>query len=495
MAKGAAEPDNEKRDSSDDEEEQVSVGKKRKKPEAEPKEKKGKGIGRKEPMKGRPRSYKIRMLPTKEQEFELKRCFEAARIAYNFANRRVKVDKVPVSRKCLKMDWVREVSELKNSTKGVASRIMNRAITDLVEAYKTNYAKRCKGKGRKFEVKDRDMIKTKTEVIHIEREKMLLGVAKSTTLLMSERRYECCLQFGNNLKTLEPIRIQGRRRIVEKIERNGTYLPFEAKIQWDKSRNAFYFIWVDDVLFKQDPDPLFEDKRICSLDPGVSPIQKFYSPTHGENGELMVNLREEIKRRCLKIDSLCSRLKRRDLKKRPMQYQTKRARGCPNSKKKRRKRGHTKRALRKKMRREQRRLHGMVEAAHYDAANFLLDSYRVIIAPVLNTCRLAKKDEGRIFGSKMARALYTCSHRLFRQRLAFAAHGYPGAYVFECSEPGTSKTCTNCGAWKQDLRLCDKIFHCPRCKISVDRQLAGARNNFLAAYGMAVGVGWDGERG
>jgi len=46
-----------------------------------------------------------------------------------------------------------------------------------------------------------------------------------------------------------------------------------------------------------------------------------------------------------------------------------------------------------------------------------------------------------------------------------------------------------------DLRVQDKRFICPRCGVVVDRQLAGARNNFLAAYGMAVGVGWDGVDG
>jgi len=486
---GAAKPDNAKGDATP-----VSVGTKRKKEPEEPPKKKKK-IGRQEPMKGRPRSYKLRMFPTKAQAFELKRCFAAARAAYNFANRRVRVDKVPVNEMSLKHDWVIADPALKRDAMGVSARITNGGVADLVRAYTSNYAKLRIGKGKPFVVKDRDEIKTKTEVIHIERVKVLLGVVKSTAPQDgSQRRRECGLRFGNNLKALGPIRIQGRRRIVETIERNGAYLPCEAKIQWDKRLGVFYYIWVDDVPFKDDPDPQFKDKWICSLDPGVSPIQEFYSPAHGEHGALMVNLREEIKRRCLAIDGLCSRLKRRDRAKCPMQYETKRARGCP-SHKKRRKRGHTKRALRKKMRREHRRLHGMVEAAHYDAANFLLGSYDLIIAPILNTCRLAHKGERRLFGSRMARALYTCSHRLFRQRLAFAAHRYPGAYVFECSEPGTSKTCTHCGAWKHDLRLGDKLYHCPHCNVSVDRQLAGARNNFFAAYGMAVGVGWDGKRG
>jgi transposase len=123
-------------------------------------------------------------------------------------------------------------------------------------------------------------------------------------------------------------------------------------------------------------------------------------------------------------------------------------------------------------------LSGYMESGHYDAANFLLRHHDIVIAPILATTRLTDKST-RCFGSRLARSMYTWSHRLFRQRLAFAAARYPGRHVFECVEPGTSKTCTSC----------------PRCSIVVDRQLTGARNNFFAAYGMAMGVGWDGVGG
>ena len=57
---------------------------------------------------------------------------------------------------------------------------------------------------------------------------------------------------------------------------------------------------------------------------------------------------------------------------------------------------------------------------------------------------------------------------------------------------GTSKTCGNCGFWNAGLGG-NKTYECPRCKIMIDHDVNGARNNFLAAYGKAVGVGWDGE--
>ena len=439
-------------------------------------------------MKGRPRSYKIRMLPTKEQIIELKRCFTAARIAYNFANKRVRDDNMPANIISLKKDWVRADSEVKGQTTGVASRFMNQAIKDLVQAYKSNYAKLKTHPSHKFVVKDRCEIKTRTECLHIENQHALLEVIKETSLLGTKRRAECKLRFGNNLEMHGPIRIQGKRTLIDKVVQTGIKLHADAQIQWDKGRNAFYFIWVDELPTLLDPDTVFSSKSIVALDPGCSPFQQWYSPTSGEYGELLSDAREGLKLKCQCIDKLRQRIDRR--KKHPERCTTSKLTSC-SKRKRRRKRQRTGRTLRKKLRRECKRLSGNMNAAHYDAANFLLARHDIVIAPVLNTCRLTERGKRNFFGSKLARALYTWSHRLFRQRLAFAAARYPGRHVYECCEPGTSKTCTNCGAWKPDLRLGDKVYCCSKCGIHVDRQVAGARNNFFAAYGMAVGMGWD----
>ena len=37
-----------------------------------------------------------------------------------------------------------------------------------------------------------------------------------------------------------------------------------------------------------------------------------------------------------------------------------------------------------------------------------------------------------------------------------------------------------------------KEFHCPHCGVRYHRDIGVARNNFLAAYGQAIGFGWDG---
>jgi len=445
---------------------------------------------RKDPLKGRARSYMIRMLPTKDQLVELKRCFHACRLAFNFANKRVKDDKMSANTIALKKDWV--LLEKENEIKGVAARFPCNAIKDLVEAYKSNYAKLKTNPTHKFEVKNRSLATTRTEVIHVERDRVLLRVVPIHSPSASKRRAECGLVFGNNLQKHGMIRIQGKRKVIDMVVSTGKNLQAAAKIQWDKQIDAFYFIWVHDQLVPPDPDPTFQTKSVVALDPGSAPFQQWYSPTSGEYGELLSGAREGLKDKCLKIDKLRQRISHR--KKNLDIYQPKRFQYYPK-KKRDNKRQRTTRTLWHKLRRDCKRLSRNVAAAHYDAANFLLERHDIVIAPVLQTGRLTEKGKRGQFGSKLARALYTWGHRLFRQRLAYAAARYPGRYVYECCEPGTSKTCTNCGAWNKDLRLGDKVYNCSSCGLHIDRQLAGARNNFFAAYGMAIGRGWDGVHG
>ena len=47
-----------------------------------------------------------------------------------------------------------------------------------------------------------------------------------------------------------------------------------------------------------------------------------------------------------------------------------------------------------------------------------------------------------------------------------------------------------CGHWHAGLGSSD-TFACPKCDLVIGRDLNGAIGNFYAAYGEAVGVGWD----
>jgi putative transposase len=147
--------------------------------------------------------------------------------------------------------------------------------------------------------------------------------------------------------------------------------------------------------------------------------------------------------------------------------------------------------MRRRLAKDRRRLHGWMANGHYSAANHLLCRFDVLIAPKLPAAALVPR-AGRVVNSATARAMLTWSHGLFAQRLQSAAFRYAGRHVLlDSGEPGTSRTCAHCGHWHAGLGG-GRVFHCPACGVRMDRDVAGARNNFFAAYGRSRGIGWDG---
>ena len=452
------------------------------------------------------RTAKVRMWPTPLQRKEIIRCFDVCRFHFNWANECVQMQFCRPNHRALRdkaraLKLMQTLPYANTPETAVSSDMVSHSIKQLTDAYASNYAKRKKDSTHTFHVKFRSKTKTPTEVIVIEKdraEKKLSTLKRFEPCECKDKRSgraACKAFLGNNFKHVGGILMQDSRCVIQRMVAEGDRLQEDAKIQWEKKTNSFYFIYTYKVRKPDDPDPDFMNKRMVATDPGCAPFQEWYSPTSGEFGALLDDGYPELRKRCHLIDRLQSRLDRRRNTPRLMILTQRRRENMDPHRMKRAHRGTTRR-LKRKLGKERRRLHGYVKSAHYDAARFLLDKHDLIVVPKLRTSKLAKRrqalEAGRIFGNKMARAMYTWSHYLFRQRLISASVRFPGRHVFTTTEPGTSKTCTHCGAWNASLRLGDKVFRCPRCAIEVDRQLAGARNNFLAAYGMALGRHWDG---
>ena len=265
--------------------------------------------------------------------------------------------------------------------------------------------------------------------------------------------------------------------VIERLVREGAPMC-DGKITWNKRIGSFHYVHTYELPRKEDKDPAFLNKHIVATDPGVYPFQAWYSPTSGEHGRLLEGETERLFERCKALDKLQSRIDR----------------FLGGRTRRRRQRYRTRKRLRRRLARERIRLKNWVTGAHYSCARQLLCDNVLILQPTLETARLSRRATRRI-QSDSVRKMATWSHYKFVQRLEATSARYAGAHVIKCKEPGTSKTCTNCGYWKADLRVSDKRYACPRCHVVVDRQLAGARNNFFAAYGAAVGVGWDGVDG
>lgn len=436
------------------------------------------------------------MIPTREQVLELKRCFSACRRAYNWALAKVKNEGAAPNAIELRNAFRKEPPPTWASGKqAVNSLMLAGAVKQLTDAYSSNFAKKRKDPSHQFEIKFRSTRRTPSEVIKLQKDPPSERSHKQSPLLRFEadegtilnRGRKCCFaHLGSNLKGVGGIRLEDKTHVIDRMIEEGNRLKEDAKIIFDKRTNAFHFIYTFEQPKLKDPDAAFASKRVVANDPGVCPFQKWYSPTSGEHGELLEGFREQLEERVLKLDALQSRVDRKQQARKKGMPPT----GCKQNRT-RKQRYNTERQLNRKLARDRRRQRGWTESAHYDAANFILNRYDIIVQPKLHVAPLTLRS-GRNLRSKTARAMLTMSHYMYRQRLQWASSRYEGRHVFETEEPGTSKTCTSCGFWHANLQLNDKTFICPRCQVCVDRDIAGARNNFFAAYGNAIGVGWDG---
>lgn len=450
----------------------------------------GKRKRRKRELKGQLRSYKVRMIPTAEQKRELKRCFSAARHSYNWTLVEMEYQRI-LSKEWdetwngpgPRTHWSSAISmrnayfasgERPDWSESVNRTFVAAGVERAVNAYKSNWAKLRKDPTHRFDIKPCSHRRTPTESLAVagdgelaQKHSPLLRFQPLPFANSPKLRAECLACFGSKLKAVGGIRLQDKGHVIDRMLAVGSRLPEECAILWDKRTDDWHFKFVYDLPAPADPGT--ETKSVVATDPGVRKFQTFYSPTTGEFGELFKGGRQDIRRRNEDIDRRVSAIQlkvneaRRAADKRPIRRLLKR--------------------MRRKLARERKRLRGFVEAGHYAAARFLLTLHSVVIAPKLETSQLVQKED-RVLADAATRDLQSASHYKFQQRLRSAAFRFPGRTVVDDGgEPGTSRTCTHCGQWHADLGA-SSVFRCPACGIAVDRDLAGARNNFFAAWQM-----------
>ena len=430
---------------------------------------------RKIPLKGQLRSYKIRLYPTKEQKMEMKKWFAAARRAYNSAIdmvtkqghpcNLVKLRKeIAVSNK-LKTDWERDVP----TTVRVA------AIKQATDAIKINLKK-----GKKFKMKFRSFKRSTQETIQLEKQypkelaKLRAEVGKDaihgTSAIHSIMRYHSSgskkayagIRFAEKTKLgkLGYVSMRDSNWLIDKlVEDNG--LSENGNLVWDKRSNNFYMIATLDVPKPRDPDPLWQEKRLVSLDPGSKTFQTYYSPD-GTHGDLLVGMDAYVHRQNERIADVT-----RDIQ------QLKKDKDLPSCVRQRRISHRSKLLKRLRCKIENWRMN-----VHYGAANFLLREYDVIFLPEFKTSRMVVRSTRNIPKS-VVKSLYGLAHYQFKMRLKSKAEMYAGRHVVDIKEPGTSKTCGACGHWNATLGG-KRLYDCDNCGIRIDRDVNGARNNLLA---------------
>jgi putative transposase len=188
------------------------------------------------------------------------------------------------------------------------------------------------------------------------------------------------------------------------------------------------------------------DRQVISLDPGVRSFLTFYD---GESyGEIGKNISIKLKRLSKSMDKLDKKIdeEKRFYKK----CRLKRAKSQIQEKKK-----------------------NIVDDLHKKTCNFL-KHYRYVLLPVFKVKGMIKS-----LPKAVKRSMLDLSHFKFKMRL-IQKTSETGSKILICNEIMTSKTCTKCGKINGELGK-SKIFTCPSCKISIDRDFNGARNILLRA--------------
>jgi len=258
--------------------------------------------------------------------------------------------------------------------------------------------------------------------------------------------------YKNILKEESTIKILKTEKIPQ--------IEFDCRIKLIKPGICYIYIpyTTDDIVRGTEN----KSPKIISLDPGVEPFLRGYSP----NGHTLTIGKKCIKRifdLCKKIDRLRSIIDMRDVKCR------KRLR------------------IIKKMNKLQYRLKNIKVELHQKTCKYLCDNYDVILIPKTDISKMVDKMTRNI-NNTVVRKLLNLGHYDFRMRLLEKSKDYKNCKVIECNEAFTSKTCTNCGKIKDDLGG-NKIYKCSKCKIIIDRDVNGSRNILLRSLAAKAIIG------
>jgi len=108
---------------------------------------------------------------------------------------------------------------------------------------------------------------------------------------------------------------------------------------------------------------------------------------------------------------------------------------------------------------------------HWKVINYLTENYDTILIGILNMSSIMKSKKM----SKMTKRIGSfLNHYKFRERLKYKAMT-KGVDVEEVDERFTTKTCSNCGNYNEDLEG-EEVYYCEICWKQVDRDVTGCRD-------------------
>ena len=220
-------------------------------------------------------------------------------------------------------------------------------------------------------------------------------------------------------------------------------------------------------------------KDLAVFDLGVRTPATIFSPISGEIWEpYPVFLRHMIHKRWRCIEKLQGKIATRN-------YGRARERN-PNFRRERKKYKRSTRRMRTTLRKRHAQFAAYVQWVHRSVAKAVVRKFDAIACPKLQYASLFTSTPGdnprlRQILRRSRRLAYALSLGASVDALRYAAR-QKGCIICvdRAMESGTSKTCTRCGFWNENLGH-DAIFECgnAECALKINRDWNGARNNAL----------------
>lgn len=215
-----------------------------------------------------------------------------------------------------------------------------------------------------------------------------------------------------------------------------------CNLQFDKTRNKYSLFVPRSVVIEN----IENRNEVISIDPGIRTFMTCLS--ENEVIKFGNNTNEKIKKELKRIDNIKSMKCKKKIKE-------------------------------KVERRCNRKIHDMVTELHWKTISYLTKNYKVILIGNLSTKSIIKKGVSKL--SKMTKRLSNAlSFYTLRQRLEFKSKIRNINFQI-VDESYTSKTCSNCGSYKENLGSM-KEYHCNCCGKTMDRDVNGSRGIYMVNH-------------
>ena len=123
-----------------------------------------------------------------------------------------------------------------------------------------------------------------------------------------------------------------------------------------------------------------------------------------------------------------------------------------------------------------RKLINITTEMHWKTINFLTNNYKNILFGNLSIKDISNNNVSNI--SKISKRIgYAYSFYKFKEKLKYKCQIKECNYI-EVKENYTSKMCSNCGNYKENLGA-NKIYNCEKCLKIMDRDINASRNIYL----------------